>query len=176
MSGLRNLSLATQTALAEPVTAPGWLVQIDTAPVVRLSSRGDLSWDGAAWLGYALDVSGLAAQGTGETTATLRVGNTDNTLSALILGPGVAGVPVRLWAFYGETPALADPVAIFSGMADDAGINTDRVEIRLVGDTLKNLALPRGRCTPSAGLHHLTPDNTVLTWGNAKITLKREKP
>jgi len=170
----RTLAGSLESKLAADVREPGYLVELGLAGgTVRLSSRATLSWSGYTWLSWGLDVSGLSSDGGGEASGELRLDNADNTLSATILGPdGIGGRPVRVWVVYTDAPGVGDAELIFDGIANDAGINRDRVAIQLLGDRLLTLSLPVGRITPAAGFNHLTPENTVLAWDSERITLE----
>lgn len=172
MSNLRPLSVSLAAKVDETVTLPGYLVALEfDSETVRLSSRGTLAWGGYTWIAFDLDVSGLSSDGAGDVSGELRLGNTDNTLSALVLGDGIAGRPVSIWMFYGDAPAADEATQVFAGMGDDAGLNLDRVAIKLISDSIARVLLPRGRITPAMGFNHLTPAGTVLTWNGEKITL-----
>lgn len=176
MSALRPLAGSLMTQIDQTVTQPGYLVEIVfTAQTVRLSSRGTLAWGGETWLGYDIDVSGLSSDGSGEASGELRLGNTDNTLSALILGEGIANCPVRVFVFYGDAPAADDGVEMFSGIGDEAGVMADRVAIKLQSDALGLALLPRGRITRAAGFNHLTQPGTVLVWNGVRIVLEASR-
>lgn len=173
MSNLRTLSTSLSTKVSQTVTLPGYLVALEfESQTVRLSSRGDVTWGGYTWLSYSLEVLGLASDGAGDVSGTLRIGNTDNTLSALILGEGIAGRPVTIYAFYGDAPASDEVEEVFAGQGDEAGVNLASAEIKLISDSIARVLLPRGRITPATGFNHLTPPKTVLTWNGEKITLE----
>lgn len=170
---LRPISTGLQGLIGQTVTLPGYLVAIEfPSQTVRMSSRGTVAWDGHTWLAYDLEVSGLSSDGSGEVAGVLRVGNTDNALSALILGDGIAGRPVTIHAFYGDAPAADEVEEIFAGQGDEAGLDLRVAEIKLISDSIARVLLPRGRITPAAGFNHLTPPGTVLTWNGEKITLE----
>lgn len=173
MSNLRAISSALNTAIGQSVTRPGYLVALAfDGEIVRLSSRGTVSWGGFTWLARNLDVAGLASDGSGNVAGELRIGNDDNAMSALVLGEGIAGRAVTIYKFYGETPAADEVEEIFAGQGDETGLNLALVSIRLLSDSSTRVLVPRGRITPASGFHHLTPPGTVLTWNGEKITLE----
>lgn len=170
---LRPIATSLQGLIGQTVTAPGYLVSIEfPGQTVRMSSRGTLAWGGETWVGYDLEVSGLASDGSGEVSGVLRVGNTDSALSALILGDGIAGRPVTIRVFYGDAPGADDVEEVFAGQGDEAGIDTRVAEIKLISDSIARVLLPRGRISPATGFNHLTPPGTVLTWNGGKIVLE----
>ena len=174
MSNLRTISVSLQAKLDADVQEPGYLVEMDLpTATLRLSSRADLTWGGQVWVSWDLDVSGLGTDGRGDISGDLRLGNSDNSMSAwLLAAEGISGRAVRIWVFYSDSPGADDAQLVFDGIANDVGINADRCSIQIMGDSLVTLALPRGRITPAAGFNHLTPENTVLVWGTQRIVLE----
>lgn len=171
---MRTLSVATQADTESTVTTPAYLVWIDFSATLRLSSRGDQSWDGQTWTGGRLGgIGGLSWDGKGQQSGTLELINTDLALSALVLGEGVADRAVRIWKFYGDNPALDDPVAVFYGVMDDADIGADVVRLTLDGQNVRTLSSPRRFIGAGTGFNHLTPAGKKITWGGQTYELVR---
>lgn len=171
---MRTLSTPTSTATQSTITTPAYLVEIGFSSVVRLSSRGDQSWDGQTWTGGRLGkVSGLNWDGKGQQSGALDIINADLAYSALVLGEGVADRAVRIWKFYGDNPAAGDPVAVFDGVMDEADIGADRVRITLVSANARTLFSPRRFIGPATGFNHLSPAGRKITWGGQTIILNR---
>lgn len=173
---MRTLSTPTQTEIAKTYTDPGYLVEIAFSTVVRLSSRGDVSWNGSSWLGSEsgrdVGVDGLGSDGQGAQTGSLTLGNADNVVGALVLNEGVAGRAVKVWKFYEGATAAADPAQIFSGCGDEAEIGLTEVRISLVSESLQSLDSPRTRITKANGFNHLPPAGTIINWGGQAYRLE----
>ncbi|MCE7877155.1 MAG: hypothetical protein DYH14_07475 [Betaproteobacteria bacterium PRO3] len=105
----RSLSTPTTNAAAPTVTRPGYLVEIAFDSFVRLCSRATTSVLGNTWAGWDVQVAGLAADaGKPSSGGTLKLGDADQSISALALAQGLAGRAVRIWRLFAEaTGALA---------------------------------------------------------------------
>lgn len=171
---MRTLTTSTNTATQADVTTPAYLVEIAFSVVSRLSSRGEQAWNGQTWLGGRLGkVSGLKWDEKGQQSGALELINTDLLYSALVLGEGVAGRKVRIWKFYGDNPAVSDPVEVFNGEADEADIGADAVRITLSGENILAFYAPRRFIGASTGFNHLTPSGRKITWGAQTYILER---
>lgn len=170
---MRTLGGATTTEVGAAVTRPGYLIEIAFSTTVRLSSRGTIDWSGQTWSAYDCSVRGLAADSAEvQTDGALDIGNADLAMSAYILGDGVSGRAVRVWKFYGDATALADPVLLFDGIADEAVIADDgRVSITLQQAGGRTLYCPRTYITPDAGFNWLPAQGQKITWNGETITL-----
>ena len=173
----RTISGPLTTAIGLDVVSPGYLIEILFGTPLRLSTRGTLSWNSLTWTTWDARVQGLGIEaGRSSGTGSLVLGNADYSISALVLGEGVANRAVHVWKFYGESPALADPVHVFSGIADDAQIDPTRgiVTIDLVQANARALFAPRFYVTPEMGFSHLPPVGTVINWNDERYVLEAE--
>lgn len=173
----RTLTSALSTAIALPVTEPAYFVEIVFSTPVRLSTRGTITWSGQSWTSWDVRLAGLGQDGSSSTqTGGLTIGNTDLSISTLVLSEGVADRQVNIWKFYGDTPAISDPVAIFSGVGDEAVIDADSgvVRITLRQQSGVTLYTPRLFCTKESGFSLLPAEGTVISWGNETIRLTSE--
>jgi len=112
----RNLPTAVATAIGQPVTRPGYLIQLDSATPIRFSTRGTVLYDGQWWLDGAA-VSGLSQ--SAASTPTVTIPNQDNSGSALLLGDRLIDVRARIWAY--DAGAPDDAILSFDGVIDGAG-------------------------------------------------------
>ncbi len=171
---MRTLSSAINTATAGTVTTPGYLVEIDFGTVLRLSSRGDQSWNGYTWTGGRIGkISGLQWDGKGQQAGSIDLINSDLAMGALVLNEGVADRSVKIWKFYADSPATGDPVAVFDGVADAADIGPDKVSLALLSQNGRTLSAPRRFIGPGIGFNHLAPAGTKITWGGQTYELTR---
>lgn len=175
----RTISAALTTAIGLDVVAPGYLVEIQFATPLRLSSRGTLSWSGNTWTAWDVRVQGLAADAGGSSASgSLLLGDADYTIAALALSEGVANRPVNVWKFYGDTaPATGDPVQVFAGVGDGVDLEPNRgmVTIRLVQTNARALFAPRFYITPEAGFTYLPAPGTVIDWDGERYVLESEQ-
>jgi len=173
----RTLTGAMTTAVAAPVTLPGYLVKVDFTSPLRLSSRGTLTWTGASWAAWFIRISGLGIDGQRSSqNGRLTLGNTDYTLGALILSEGIAGRAVNIWKFYGEAPADADAVLAFSGVADGMSCEPDSgtVTIDLQQSGGATLYCPRTYINRASGHNFAPAAGTLIQWNNETYRLEAE--
>lgn len=165
---MRELSANLEASVAQTVTTPAFLIQIDFSTVLRLSSRGDQSWDGNLWTGGRLGKIQASSDG-----GQVEIMNSDLAAGALVLNEGISDRPISIWQFYGDNPDLADAVQIFSGVGDSAEIAHDRIRIKLTAGNRRTLYSPRRFINSVSGFNNLLPAGTRITWGGETFTLER---
>lgn len=172
---MRTLTAATATAIGLTITRPGFLVEIVfDAYTVRLSSFGDISWNGFVWVGAKVDVSGHTWDENGMVTGgRLRVGNHDGAIGALVLGQAIADRPVREWLVYGGALAPEDPVKVFDGVGDDAEIGPKAVTIGLAIAGSDSQYSPRELYGPATGFNHLPPVGEEISFNGERFRFER---
>jgi len=111
----RSLPTALATAVGQPVTQPGYLIQLDSATPIRLSTRGTVLYDGQ-WFLQGAAVSGLSQ--SAASTPTVTIPNDDNSGSALLLGDRLIDVRARIWGY--DAGAPDDTILLFDGVIDGA--------------------------------------------------------
>lgn len=156
------------------VTRPIYLVEVDFMPVSRLSTAGDVTWNGLSWSGArSVEVSGLSSDGTGSARAALSVGNVDLAFGTLALSQGVADRAVTIWS--GDATALAagDLVQVFAGVIQSAEVGDERVTFALGSVGSRTQFSPRRFIGPSAGFMTLLPAGTQIRMGTQTYTLER---
>lgn len=161
---MRTLDPAVEAELAKAVTAPGYLIEIDTVPPARFSTRGSLVFGGNYFIGGA-SVSQVAP---GSTKAEITLPNHDNTGSSLVLGIGLEDTPVRIYAIYGDAPAVRDE--LWRGVVDGAEITLRWAKLTCeaaarAGGTLPDVTLSPPLC------NHLPAPGTKFYWGGEYYTL-----
>jgi hypothetical protein len=170
---MRTLSSPTSSAVTAPVTLPGYMLRIAFATPLRLSNRGALTWNSLDFIPGEFRVTELAFDSTGTAlTIGVEIDNQDLAIGALILAEGLAGRAMTLWKFYGESPALADPVRLFQGIGDRATI-PENGPVRITGRQADNFC-PRVYMTPDAGFSRLPTPGQIITWNGETIRLTAE--
>jgi hypothetical protein len=175
---MRKLSTGFTTEAAKTITSPGLLVEIDFPSPFRVSSRGDVTWDGKVFIEYGLRTEGLVSDGAQATLAgTLVFDDPTLALATLVLQQGVADRAVRVWPFYGETPGLFDPLYLFEGVGDDAEIDptTGRVSITIMQGGGSTLFAPRSYITRESGFNWIAPRGTLVSWNGEVFQLEPER-
>jgi hypothetical protein len=173
---MRTLSSPTASAVTAAVTLPGYLIEIAFGTALRLSTRGTLSWNSLTWTAADARLSGIAVDGASSSlNGELMIGNTDLAIGAQVLSEGVAGRSVSVWAYYGETPALADPVKVFEGVANEAAIpESGPVRISLQQASSTTLFCPRTYLTAASGFSFLPAEGQIITWNGETVQLNAE--
>src|SRR5881296_792885 len=116
----RTLTAGTLSEIGAAVTRPGYLVEIDFATILRLSSRGTMPWNGNTYTAWYVQISGVGFDAGKAQGGSLTLGDFDDSISALILDQGIADRAIRIWKIYGETPGPSDAVPLFAGVGDDS--------------------------------------------------------
>lgn len=165
----KTLTPTLTTATAQTVTQPGYLVELNFSTVLRLSTRGDQSWNSLPWTGGRLGKVRVTDGG-----GTVDVINTDLAAGALALNEGVADMPIRVWAFHTDNPDLADVVPVFYGVGDGVEIGDDAIRIRLAADGRRTSYTPRRFVNAAAGFNHLLPAGSRISWGGEVFILERD--
>lgn len=170
----RGLSTATKNAAAADITTPCYLVELRLAATYRFSSRGDVPWNGFTFASSALRVSDVSDAPDGSSQVRVEVGNTDLAFgAAVLLDAALQGRGVSVWFHYGAAPAAADPVKLFEGVVDSAGIDQAAVRFMLTNAIASATYLPRRRITRAAGFTRLLPAGRVIQIGTQMIRLER---
>jgi len=169
---MKTLTTALIAELNLTVTRPGYLIELGYSPTLRMSTLSDLSWNGQTWIGWDAKVSGVSLDGKGVNKATLTLGNTDTTISAVVLGVGAADIPVSIWAIYAGATALGDAVQVFSGVMDGCTIDADKVRFTLSPQGTQTLESPRVFISNLTGFNWLKPAGSVVTVGTDNFALK----
>jgi hypothetical protein len=173
---MRTLAGSTNSGVTATVTLPGYLIQIAFATTLRLSTRGTLTWNSQTWTAADVRLSGLSVDSSRSSlNGELAIGNADLAIGAQVLSEGVSGRAVIVWAFYGESPALADPVKVFEGVANEAAIpEVGPVRISLQQASGTTLFCPRTYLTAANGFSFLPTEGQIITWNGETIRLSAE--
>lgn len=173
----RSLSTPTSDASLSLVTTPGYLVEIGFEEPLRLSSRGTVEVLGNTWTAWDVRVSGLAHDGAKPATAgALTLGDADQSITALVLGEGVAGREVSVWRYFADAVDADDPVRVFHGVAGSSSGGGDRtVQIQLVAPEATVLYAPRRYMTAETGFHAIPAGGKKLTFNGQVYTLEPER-
>lgn len=173
----RTVSVSIDAAISQPITAPGYLLEMSFSSVIRLCSRGDLTVLGNDWLGWNFSVSGIGVDGTsGTQNGSLSISNTELDISTLILEEGIADRVIRVYKFYGDAPADNDPILLFEGVGGNTEIDTAasfvKVSLRQAKDSVQ--FAPSKYITVEQGFSMLPPPGTIIDFGGQSYILQPE--
>lgn len=172
---MRTLTDATTNAADAAVTQPLYLIEIGFTPPLRLSTRGDVTWNALAWSGgEKIVVGSLDADGSGRQSGTIQIGNLDDYVGTLVLAQGVADRPVRVWKADGTALDVADPALVFDGVIQGADVDTSRVSLSLAGSGTRSAFAPRRVIGAASGFNFLLPAGTKIKIGATTYTLERQ--
>lgn len=162
-----DLTVSYTQALAGPVTQPGYLVELGFSTVLRLSTAGDVTWDGKTWVDADVRVDGLSAGESGQAAASLTLGNADGAFGVLLMSQTAIDIPVRIWSRSGGSSALE-----FSGVIDGAEIGLEcRLPLLPVSSVFGTA--PRRVIGPSSGFNALIPAGSRIVMGTQTYVLER---
>lgn len=173
---MKTLSTNLQTEVDKQRTTPAFLVEILFDPPVRLSSRGAQSILGSDWTQWDVRPTGIGQDASsGAASPRLQLGNTDLSISTIILLQGIAGREVSVWQFYGTPTDPEDVVLIFNGVAGECVINADRsVNFSLKREEQSVLFTPRNYITRKEGFDHLIAPGTLIPFAGESYRLEPE--
>lgn len=171
-----TVSTPTGNAIAARNTRPGYLLEIGWSTVSRLTSGDDLAWNGYVWVAADIDVQNLRWSQQGLVAATIKLGNALQQWSALALNEGVAGVPVRIWAFDQAATATGDPVLRLDGEGGALlGVDDDAIMFAVASLRARSLKSPRFRIIAANGFAQLPVAGSTFRWGNERYVLRQER-
>ncbi|PUB82372.1 MAG: hypothetical protein DBP02_15070 [gamma proteobacterium symbiont of Ctena orbiculata] len=169
---MRNLSATVSTAVAQDSTTPVYLVELGYAPAIRLSTVGDVSWNGQNWIDSGVEVRSIRQTKGGGQTASLRLLNHDNAYGALVLGNGIRDIPVDIYQLYGSDPyAVDDAEHLFSGVISGVPSIDDYVTMTLVSDGVLTARTPRVQLSSFLGEDMPIPGTRIL-WNGDSLVLE----
>jgi hypothetical protein len=154
-------------ATSRPITKPGYLIELGFVPVLRFSTRGDLTFNGAQF------ISGFVAA-YDNAARRLTLVNQDNAISSIVLAQGVADRSVKVWQFYGDLAVPEETVLSLDGYIDGAPSIGDRVTLSLYTASAGAMYSPRHRITRHNGYSVLPVPGLRIQWGQALFILKSE--
>jgi len=175
---MRTLTASLQDRVEDPVTRPGLLVEISFDDPLKLSSRATLDWNGSTWIGWHIDARGIQVDArNGGFSGGLTLGNTDLTVSTLIMGEGVADRPISMWVFYGDAPSVDEGLVMYSGVCGSSRLDFSSAMVQLsieVGGGRTTYS-PREYMTKYRGFSLLPADGTLITWDGEVFELRGDK-
>lgn len=159
---MRELTANVQTATTAPLTAPRYLIELGFTVVQRHSTREQLNWNGLTWI-----QTGAMVDRYEEKAAVVSLANADLAAGAIVLGEGVKGKAITIWALYGDAPhAVDDAVELFTGFMDTYSFQGMRVQITCTRQSISTSHSPRHVIAPPICNHLVVPGtrigNTVL--------------
>lgn len=168
----RTITPALAAELGLTITRPGYLVEIEFASPLRLSTIGDVSFGGNSYASADVQVRDIKADGSLNHGGALVFANTWQDMSAMILNEGIADRVVRVLAVYAG--ATDEAIEVFAGVCDDATWDTKgRITIRLADAVLNKAFWPRQRINATAGFNTLMPAGTRVTVGGVPYIWER---
>lgn len=170
------------TVTASTGTQPGYLIEIQMSPVLRLSTLGDVQYSGQTYSGVTkIDVSGINQDGSGGGSGTVTITDPTDTFATLFLGSSITAVPVRIYATdrgvfdeLSTDPNLA--VLVFSGSIGGIEIHEPSASITLELISFQSgiLHAPRRTIGPETGFTRLIPTGTEIKIGSDTYRLERK--
>lgn len=170
---MKTVTAATAAEIALAITAPGYFVQIAFSTVARFCTRGAQTWNGHSWIAANCEVSGLANDGSPAQSGALKIVDADDTYTALVLSEGTENRAIKVWSFFGTSPANADPVLEFDGVIDGHDYDSGSYELTLGVKQAEVRFAPNKLINSTSGFSQLPPNGKVINWGGQDYILSR---
>ncbi|MDR2710925.1 MAG: hypothetical protein LBB65_06335 [Burkholderiales bacterium] len=150
----------------------GYLIEIETAVPIRVSSFGNVSWNGELWADRMLAVSGMSRNDSAPyaPSASISLLDSDYSVTASMLRDGIVGCKVRVWRVVAHDLNAATPVLCMEAFADAMSNSKGTVKLTVVPDDGAHLMAPRERIS-SQDYPYLIAPGSVVKFGNGQITL-----
>lgn len=162
----RQLPQEIYNEIQKTITSPVYLVSIsdDTNPMYY-SSGPAIAYDGDTYIAHDVQVINIRPD---KNTATVKIGNTDLGIGAIILGAGIAGREIKIYQHYNGSTVL-----LVNGIGSDATVSGRWGEIKVVDNSVSFSRAPRVRFSDE-NFSHLPTAGTVIRWGNEEFTIERD--
>lgn len=173
---MRTPSTATNTAIGQTVTTPGYLIYLDVGAGYRYSTRGTVTWDSQTWTAGDVEPSGMAIDVSSPTaSASLRFAGSMGW-ATIARANTIPGSQISIWKFYGDSnPGASDPIMLYDGVGDDVQISdSGEVAITLTQPGGATLYVPRTYMTPGNGFNSLPRDGQLVTFNGEQVRLRPE--
>lgn len=171
----RSISAALQAELDKTVTQVGYLVQWNTAPLLRWSNLGDLDWASVPWVDFDFTVEGLRFDQERELECTIRTQNLDNAIAGQFLGTQMADVTVDLYQLARGALAAGDPVKLATFAVDSCEIGLAVLEARLVSVASLYAFSPRRRVDLANGFAYALQQGAQVAWENEIFVFEEDR-
>lgn len=169
---MRTLSSALATALGAPVQRPAVLVEIAFSTVWRGSTGAALTWNSATWPARDIAVAGLQVDAL-SVRGSIVIGNTDDSMAALLLNEGVADRSVKIWGYDAAATGAADIVLLSGDSVGSSFALTER-EARIdLRHRCELVVGPRTWMTPE-NFGPMLPAGATLRINGVDYTLSRD--
>lgn len=169
---IRALTSQLVLEIEKYITAPGWLIEIETSPsYLRYSTRGTIDYGGYTWSGGAT-LSGVSELGiSGQVQMTLP--NIDNAATAIALSNTLRDVNVNIYALY-DVDNTSPQATQLATMKIDGVEAIDKMRatlsLRMTADVATHL--PDVVIGPPL-CNYIPQDGSSITWGASKIIFER---
>lgn len=168
----RTLTAATIAEAASEATRPLYFFEIDlgSAQYLRLSSRGEISWNDLVFVAGAFVAQGLDGGGNGQ----VAIADPDGAFAVLGWSTDLSDRPIRIWKAYVGALAAADPVECFAGVVDGFESDESRgiVTLALSRARSNRRLLPGIVVAPEYGFPPPLPAGTKLSIGGQTLLVE----
>lgn len=173
-------SPSLNTDLTASITSPGYLLYIGFTTPLRLSSRGNLTFQGNSFIEWGFDVRGLTPSIESSGNGSITFHDPDESILAYIVSEGIEEKLIRLWVYSGDVAEfsaldLYNPIELYNGYAAEAQAQDGVVNISLRSVTKQSMYTPRVRMTRETGFTRLPVDGKEYEFGGEKWKAESEK-
>lgn len=159
----RTVSATIQAAIGQTITEPNYLVELGFSPIVRWAALRDVTWGGFTW-----SANGLMVQTVSTERAQISMRNSDNSISALVLGNALKNISCKVYQHYDSDAEL-----LFAGVLS----GSPEVGTRVILDALsegRDRKYPDQQIVPPL-FNHLMPVGTEIDFGGKMLRLEEAR-
>lgn len=169
----RTVSVGTGAKLAGPAYAAGFLVQLNLSAILRLSTRGDITWNSQIYIRSVFSVSSIEDD---SSAGTLTFDDPTLAIQTLVRVESLIGKRVQIARFYEGALGTTDPIWFFDGYIESA---REERRPRLVM-TVSRLAAQRSLTPPrrvgrASGFNVVQPEGRLINFRGSSFRLERAR-
>ena len=162
----RTLSANNQAGIVLGITEPVYLLDLDYATPIRLSSRETITYESNSYTGVDMPTVDI----TPGVSATIRFFNQGLTHSATMISEGT-GFDATLYAVYGQPSfSSGDADIVFSGVLGAIEIDLEMIEVEIL--PVEPFYSPIHRATDE-NFKHLPVDGMQIQTRSGTFVIKR---
>jgi len=150
-------------------THPFFLLELSFSTPLRLSSRGVVNWDSKTWQSEYMEFGSLTTDDYTIDRASIRLNNSDGSVSALIQAEGIIDKPASLWIGYNTAQTIPqdEMILLIKGEIETVPFLGKFVDMILTRKSGRDLLVPH----PYYHHKNILPAGTKVTLRNRTVII-----